>query len=72
MIVLPAQRECLLFGETDGAWVITTYLEKGRGARAVDRGQRMCYFKKTGMKPGYGIEIPKLFIAGKSIYIGML
>ena len=35
-------------------------------------GGECAIFRETGMKPVSGIEIPKLFIAGKSIYIGML
>ena len=36
MTVLFPKRQCLLFGETDGVWTITTYLEKGPTEPGVD------------------------------------
>ena len=32
-------------GETDGAWGITTYLEKGQGGLCVDGEAGLCYNK---------------------------
>ena len=46
----------MLFGETDGVWFITTYLEKGLPTKGADIFPHLCYNRinrfSTGRKEG--------------------
>lgn len=48
----------MLFGETDGVWGITTYLEKGRGKFVLDRGGAGWYNSKALKTKQYGVRRP--------------